>query len=132
MKILKVYILQEENLKGSKDEQHIAHLLKYNKIQYEQEKTFYDCINPETNYPFRYDFYLPEYNILIEYVGKQHFESIPYQNRTPNAFEKRKYYDQLKNDYAKKNNIKLIRIPYWELKEWHILNLKQQLGIENI
>lgn len=121
--------LQEKNTKGSKGEQHIAHLLEYNKIKYEREKTFEDCINPESGYKLRYDFYLPDYNILIEYDGKQHFEPILYWDKTPDAFEKRKYHDQLKEDYAEKNNIKLIRIPYWELKEWHILNFKMSLGI---
>ena len=60
-----------------------------------------------------FDFYLPKYNILIEYDGKQHFlyggfgiDLLEFMNL--------KYRDNIKTKYCEDNNIKLIRIPYWE------------------
>ena len=63
-----------------------------------------------------FDFYLPEYNILIEYDGKQHF--------ILNSFGKDMWHfvdikirDTVKNVYCENNNIELIRIPYWEFND---------------
>lgn len=93
---------------------------KSNNIKYESEKTFDGCINPNTNYLLRYDFYLPEYNTLIECDGIQHFEPIRFFNAITDEeaeikFKDQQYKDNIKNQYALQNNIKLIRIPYWEL-----------------
>lgn len=60
-----------------------------------------------------YDFYIPEKNLLLEYDGKQHFEPIDYFGGEV-AFRDLKIKDKLKNEYAKDNNIELIRIPYYE------------------
>lgn len=57
----------------------------------------------------RYDFYLPDHNLLIEYDGKQHDKWIEGWITEEN-FVKQQYHDKLKNKYAKNNNIKLIRI----------------------
>lgn len=43
-------------------------------VSFEKEKTFIDCVNPKTNFLLRFDFYLPDYNIIIEYDGEQHFK----------------------------------------------------------
>lgn len=56
----------------------------------------------------KYDFYLNEYNLLIEYDGKHHFENI---HGDIDLIQKR---DKIKDKYAKHKNMKLIRIPYWE------------------
>lgn len=58
----------------------------------------------------RPDFILPDYKIWIEYDGEFHFEDI-YKNGSVNLL---KYRDKLKNEYAKKNGWKMIRIPYWD------------------
>lgn len=60
-----------------------------------------------------YDFYIPEKNLLIEYDGLQHFKPIEYFGGEE-AFKDRQFKDSLKNEYAKQNNIDLIRIPYYE------------------
>lgn len=61
----------------------------------------------------RLDFYLPEYNIAIEYQGEQHFKPVKYFGG-----EKR-YLDRLERDNRKKilceeNNVKIIYFSYWE------------------
>ncbi|KAK2245402.1 hypothetical protein XC29_00195 [Clostridioides difficile] len=46
----------------------------------------------------------------MEYDGEFHFkEYFEGQN-----FNKNLLHDEMKNDYAKEKNIKLIRIPYWD------------------
>jgi len=99
----------------SKNEENIYYLLKDNNINFDSEKTFDDCID-KRKLPF--DFYLPEHNTLIEYDGKQHYESIDFFGGEK-AFIKRQLHDKMKNEYAKNKGISLIRIPYWkdEIKE---------------
>ena len=81
-----------------------------NSIKFETQKTFINCKN-QRQLPF--DFYLPDYNTLIEYDGKQHHKPISYMGGQ-SGFEYRKLNDKIKNDYAKNNNIKLLRISYIE------------------
>jgi hypothetical protein len=56
---------------------------------------------------------LPDYNICIEYDGIQHFESVDYFGGEL-GFINTQMRDNIKNEYCKNNNIKLIRIPYWD------------------
>jgi hypothetical protein len=92
----------------SKGNNRILEYLNENNIEFIEEKTFIDCVNKK-KLPF--DFYLPHKNILIEFDGKQHYEPIKYFGGDI-SFEYRKINDMIKTDYAIKNNIKLIRIPY--------------------
>ena len=90
-------------------EQNITQVLKDNNIIYISQFKFDDFKNRI------YDFYLPEYNRLIEFDGKQHFKlgvSGWYSNEA--EFLKAKQRDIEKNQYALLHNISLIRIPYWE------------------
>lgn len=51
---------------------------------------------------------------LIEFDGAQHFHPVEYFGGEV-AFKKLQYYDEIKNKYCLTNNIKLIRIPYYEM-----------------
>lgn len=57
----------------SKGEVLIQKILEQNNIQYIKEKAFPDCRFQDTNGLARFDFYLLDYNIIIEYDGEQHF-----------------------------------------------------------
>jgi very-short-patch-repair endonuclease len=58
------------------------------------------------------DFYLEEYNLAIEFDGKQHFQkSFGSSNE---EFKKAVIRDKHKNDYCKEHNIPLLRISYLE------------------
>ena len=59
----------------------------------------------------RFDFYLPDYNTVIEYDGIQHYISQEWMGGEK-KFEKQKYHDGLKNTYCNKHRIKLVRISY--------------------
>ena len=97
----------------SKGELAIAKYLNENNIKYEREKIFKECRN---KLPLLFDFYLPELNILIEFDGEQHFKSMKYFGGDK-AFQLSQINDEIKNKYAKDNNIQLIRIKFNEIKE---------------
>jgi very-short-patch-repair endonuclease len=96
--------------KESNGEKEVRLLLRKSRIKFEPQHRFDDCrhINP---LPF--DFYIPKYNLCIEYDGRQHYEPIPYFGGEE-AFEKNQLRDKIKNNYCKDNNIPLIRIRYDE------------------
>lgn len=84
----------------------IRKFLEENHIDFEQEKTFINCKDIKS-LPF--DFYMPKYNLVLEFDGKHHFE-----NTTFNNHEVTKKHDVIKNKYCKDHNINLLRIPYWD------------------
>jgi len=94
----------------SKGEKEISILLDKKNIIHIRQKKFDDCKNKQY-LPF--DFYLPEHNMCIEYDGRQHFEPV-YDFGGLDQFEKTKINDNIKNEYCKNNNIKLLRISYKE------------------
>ena len=109
---------------NSKNVINIKKILDDNNIKYIREKTFDDC---KLTKKLRFDYYLIDYNICIEYDGKQHYESIYFFG----GIEKLKIIqlsDNIKTKYCKNNNIKLIRIRYDDdyfdilKKEFHINN----------
>lgn len=97
----------------------IANYLTKNKIQFVQEYSFSD-LKGDKNYPLRFDFYLPNYNILIEYDGIQHFQDGFFTNSLTHK------YDSLKNTYCKEKGYTLIRISYKSYNEIESI-LKEKL-----
>lgn len=98
-------------MKTSKGEEHIIRILRAAGVRFEREKTYTDLKGGS----FRFDFYLPAYNILIEYDGEQHFKQVQYFQRTRAEFLKQQENDRRKNSYCLANGITLLRIPFWEL-----------------
>lgn len=113
----------------SKGEEKVSHILIVNNINFTREKTFEDCISPFSKEKMRFDFYLPDYNLLIEYDGEQH-----YGYRDDNGWNNKENYektllrDKVKNEWAKNHNYDLIRIPY---TKYVTLELKDIIGEEN-
>lgn len=68
--------------------------------------------NTKTNKPMELDIYCDELKLAIEYNGKQHYEYIEYFHRDEENFKLQCERDLLKNELCKKNDIKLITIPY--------------------
>lgn len=107
------------NCNASAGERKIAKWLKENNITFEPQKTFIDCINPKTGKNLYYDFYIPSHNMLIEYDGEQHSRPMRFNKKTKpckKEFLYLKYRDQIKNEYAKNNNIVLNRINHKKFK----------------
>ena len=94
----------------SKGERQVSMWLEQHKMIYIPQKRFNDCCDKNT-LPF--DFYLPDYNICIEYQGKQHYEPIEYFGGEDTLLYTQ-YHDKIKRDYCIYKNISLICIPYWE------------------
>ena len=95
----------------SKGEREVRKFLESNKMNYSTEKTFPGCISPRGK-RLKFDFYLPEQNICIEYDGIQHFKPIEYFG----GKEFLKYIkkcDRIKDDFCKHKDIKLVRITYF-------------------
>ena len=84
----------------------IRKFLEDNDVKFEQEKIFNDC---KDNSYLPFDFYLPEYNLIIEFDGQHHFHKNVFDN-----FESTKIHDEIKNNYCSDNGIDILRIPYWE------------------
>lgn len=91
-------------------------------INYKDEHLFDDCRDKK---PLPFDFYLPDYNLCIEYQGEQHYKAVEFFGGEE-SLKIRQLHDQIKRDYCNLNNIVLIEIPYWEYK-----NI-QQLLIEKL
>lgn len=94
--------------KESKGEKEIALFLAENNISFNRQYRFDNCRNKQ---PLPFDFYLLEYNICIEYNGKQHFEVVDYWGGKE-GLEYRQKNDEIKNSYCKDNNINLYNIKY--------------------
>jgi hypothetical protein len=107
--------------RSSFGEAKIRNLLKIWNIAFTEQKTFDGCRGCRRVLPF--DFYLPEYDILIEYDGEQHFKP-KFGN---DNFEKTKETDNIKTCFCADNKLYLIRIRYDDSK--FETTLKE--GIEN-
>lgn len=96
--------------KKSKMEEQIARILEKYNIIFNRQKTFNDCRNINV-LPF--DFYLPTYNICIEFNGKQHYEPIDWFGGIK-TYEYIINNDKIKKDYCYNNNIEYVEITYKE------------------
>ena len=61
----------------------------------------------------RYDFFLPEYNIIIERDGEQHYRGFFQDDRKGFNLEYQQENDRIKTELAERHGYKLYRIPYW-------------------
>ena len=93
--------------KSSKGETIIDNFLKNNNIKFLRQYKFDECKGKKYKLPF--DFFLPDYNIAIEYDGSQHFFGWNYDKESLKGIQER---DLIKTEYCIKNGINLIRISY--------------------
>jgi len=91
-------------------EEQIAFLLTKNNIKFEREKKFEDL---KYKNPLRYDFYLPELNLVIEYNGEQHYKAIEYYGGEENL-RVSQLRDEIKKQYCIDNNISYLTIRFDE------------------
>ncbi len=100
----------------SKGEFHIAKLLEFNGVPFIQEKTFESCRSPKNNL-LRFDFYLTDHNILIEFQGHHHYKPVNRFKRALIVHKKTVVHDTIKRDFAVKQNIKLIEIHHKDINK---------------
>lgn len=97
--------------RSSKGETRIINILNKYKINYIKE-----YIIPGAKQRYRYDFYLFDYNILLEFHGGQHYFPVEYFGGVE-AFKSLKERDLFKIELAKSARIPLIVFNYKQLKE---------------
>ncbi len=101
----------------SKGELKIYEILNNSKLCFIQQKEF-DGLVGLGNGNLSYDFYLPDYNILIEYQGEQHERPVDFKGfgdkYAKNTFKQQQEHDRRKREYAKQNNYNLLEIWYWD------------------
>ena len=112
--------------KLSKGELKIKHYLDSRYVEYKQQHIFPNCKNIK---PLPFDFYLPKYNICIEYDGRLHSHPWERSKSSLEKFKKRILLDEIKNKFCKENNIKLIRIDY---KDFSIIDDKINILLINL
>lgn len=95
---------------ASKGEIKISEALDSLSINYDRQKTFDNCKDKNL---LRFDFYLPDYNVCIEYDGRQHFEAVELFGGEE-EFLKTQNRDAIKNKFCHENKIQLIRISHTE------------------
>lgn len=96
-------------------ESKVGDILNNHNIDYTTQYSFDDCRDIR---PLPFDYYLPEYNIVVEYDGEGHYMPVNFGGMSDEDAEKHftyiKRHDDMKNKYCEENNIHIIRIPYWE------------------
>ena len=96
----------------SKGEKAISNILSYLNINYTPQKRFPECKYKNT-LPFDFYVHNKKSKLLIEFDGRQHFESVDIFGGD-NGLKETQLRDQIKNDFALSNNIPLLRISYTE------------------
>lgn len=110
---------------ASKGEKEITKWLRLNNVNFISQKEFSGLLGLGGG-NLSYDFYLPEYNLLIEYQGAFHDGSVSYQ--TEDQLSRQQEHDRRKREYTKENNINLLEIWYWDFDNIEEI-LKNELNI---
>jgi len=99
----------------SKPETEVVRILENNNIFYTHDYKFSDC---KYKNELKFDFWLEDCGWIIEVDGKHHFEPVQFNGiDIDRAIARHKYsikMDNIKNKYCTLNDIKLLRIPYWD------------------
>lgn len=111
----------------SKGEQIITQWLDNHNVLYEKQKMFDGCVDLLS---LRFDFYVPTLNLVIEFDGQQHFEFVKKFHGTRDGFERCKRRDTIKNEYAHRHKIDMLRIKYSEEKQIEKI-LTERILVEN-
>lgn len=99
--------------KSSSGENRIGKFLELAKITYISQFKL-------DGYKYRYDFYLPQLNLLIEYDGEQHFRPVDYFGGRK-AFKRLVRNDAIKTRLAKDYGYGLLRISYKQFEEIELI-----------
>ena len=107
--------------KESKGESFISNILLKNEIEFKKEFLI-------RGFNYRYDFYLPKYNLLIEYHGIQHYKEVKHWGGKKALIKNRKR-DIIKIELAKRHGYDIITIPYYNKD--NIINIKKIIVFNN-
>lgn len=109
--------------KESRGEKKIRQWFDAHNIKYKYQHSFIGCKDKKV-LPF--DFYLPLFNMCVEYDGVQHFQPVDFAGKgddwAEEQFANTQKHDKIKNKYCEDNGIHLLRIPYFK-------NIEEELKI---
>ena len=97
-------------------------------IKQEPQKKFAKC-KYKRKLPF--DFYLPEYNLCIEFHGRQHFEPIEFFGGMY-GFVTCQIRDMIKKNYCVNSGIDYLMIPYWDYDKIELILENKLAQLSNI
>lgn len=90
-------------------------LVKHDVTDFQQDELTIQHNNPRCKRAYlRPDFWLPAYNLFIEYNGEQHYEDIPHFFNADYTFEDQLIRDATLRDWCRRHGRRLLEIPYWE------------------
>jgi len=101
--------------KQSIGERSVFKFLKSRCLSFETQKKFSDCRNKRE---LKFDFYVKEHNLCIEYDGLQHITG---WGGNEDSLSYIKKLDKIKNDYCEKFEINLLRISHFDLKNIEVI-----------
>jgi len=113
---------------SSKGERKIYNYLDKKNVEYIMQYRFDGCRNV---LPLPFDFYLPNYNLCIEYQGEQHYNKDSWfskNGKLKDSFLEVKKRDKIKKVFCSKNKINFLEIPYWEFNNIEKI-LKYELNL---
>lgn len=105
----------------SKGEERIASILRKNTINFVREYKI-----PNSEYKLRYDFYISEHNVIIEFHGIQHYEPVKYFGGEE-TLSKVKFRDMIKRELAQLSGYRYLEIHYTYLDELSEEEFEQRL-----
>ncbi len=102
----------------SKGEEKICNYFDLKQIYYEKQYKYSSLLGIGGKL-LSYDFYLPQYNTLIEFQGIQHERPVCFggisKDKALSNFEIQQEHDKRKRNYAKEHNINLLEIWYYDI-----------------
>ena len=111
----------------SKGEYKVAQILQENNLYFIREKTFEDCLFPDSFAHAKFDFFVDN-KYIIEIDGQHHFFPLKYGKNISDQDAKLLYnkvlnHDRYKNQYCFLHQIPIIRIPYLAIETLKIEDL---------
>lgn len=78
-------------------------------LRFNQQQMFNECRDKRR---LKFDFFLPDHGILIEYNGLQHYRTVPLLKYSKQALLDIKRKDEIKQQFAKEKGLHLIVVPF--------------------
>lgn len=113
------------NCNKSLGEREVERFLRSKNLSFVCQYKFNDCIDKRP-LPFDFAVFINENIFLIEFDGSQHYGISGSWGKRNTSTHK---HDCIKNEYCKSNNIPLLRIPYWKIRNFE-KDICDFLGIE--
>ena len=95
----------------SKGEYLISKALENLKVPFTREQTFTTCNSPKGN-SLRFDFFIKDYSLLIEFQGHHHYKPISNRKKDISTHKSTVIHDQIKEAFVRRHKFNYARIPY--------------------